>query len=184
MSTAERFAIDAQAEATEAQAKLAQRDFQTAFENGDVPAMAASQRVLARAEAKAIRLDVARAELEQRYSRPTPTDPVEAYIGDRSEASANWLRSHREFVTESHRNAKLQSAHHLAIAEGHAADSPGYFKFVEERLGFRTAPEPKTVRLSRREVETAESLGLSLTEYIRRRRITDTAPEFNWRQPD
>ena len=145
MTTSERFAIDAQAEATEAQAKLAERDFQTAFEMGDASAMAASQRVLARAEANAIRLDVARAEIEQRYARPTVSDPVEAYIGDRSEQSARWLRSHRQFVTDPHRNARLQSAHHLAIAEGHAADSPGYFKFVEEKLGLRTAPEQKTV---------------------------------------
>lgn len=135
--------------AAQTEAEAATAAYQSAMEAGDFAAAAKAQRRMASAEAKIGRLDEAKADLEARKTeRPAertettktaPADPVEAYISNRTEPTAKWLREHREFVTDPKKNARLTAAHHDAIADGLAPDTDAYFEHVETFIGLRKA---------------------------------------------
>lgn len=122
-----------------AEVEAAKRDVKIAGEAGDYEAQAAAYERLAGAKALVLRYDEAKADLETRRPEPQqqrrPADPVEAYIAGRSEPTQQWLRSHTDYITDQKKNAKLNAAHHDAMAEGHAPDSDGYFAHVEKFLG-------------------------------------------------
>lgn len=149
--------INAGISSAQIEADAATTDYKAAFEAGDADKMATAQRKLARAEAKSVRLDEAKADLESRrvvrseqqkaeqQQRPAPSaDPVDAYIQGRTEPTAKWLRSHREWITDPRKNAKLTSAHFAAVAEGIAPDSDEYFEHVETFIGLRDTEPAKT----------------------------------------
>jgi len=64
-------------------------------------------------------------------------DPIER-LPTASAAQKEWLRRHRDVLDDPRRLAHLGAAHHDALAEGNAADSPEYFSFLERRLGYRS----------------------------------------------
>jgi len=81
-------------------------------------------------------------------------DPVEAFASRLTPESAKWVRAHPEFVTNAAKQREMFSAHEAAVGvNGLQADTPAYFKFVEDWLGVGKAPE-KTV-------ETREASPLS-----------------------
>jgi hypothetical protein len=135
--------------AAQAEATAAEADYAAAMEAGDFARAAKAQRRMASAEAKAVRLDEAKSDLEARRTAPEKTvqrteapqgdDPVERYIQGRSEPTANWLRSHREFITDPRKNAKLTAAHWSAMGEGLSVDTKEYFDHVEQSLGLKQA---------------------------------------------
>lgn len=140
-------------EAAQSESKAAEQEYTAAFEKGDGPAMAIAQRKMARAEARIVRLDEAKVDIEARKktipddggsrqrdvtNRAEPAvDPVEAYLANRSEPTQKWLRDHKEWITDPRKNAKLTSAHYSAQAEGIEADTPEYFEHVETFIGLR-----------------------------------------------
>lgn len=141
-------------EAAKSDAQSAEAEYKHAYEAGDAAAMVAAQRKIARAEAKIVRLDEAKAELEVRKTRTTTeraadqqqqttqADPVEAFISTRTEPTAKWLREHRDWITDPRKNAKLSAAHFDALGEGLSADTAEYFEHVETHLGLREKPKP------------------------------------------
>lgn len=136
--------------AAQADAAAAEQEYIAAFEKGDAAAQAVAQRKIARAEAKSVRLDEARADLELRANtRPqeepreqrrteAPPDPVEAYIAGRTKPTADWLRAHTDWVTDPKKNKKLTAAHFDAEAEGLGVDTPEYFSHVESYIGLKS----------------------------------------------
>jgi hypothetical protein len=208
--------------AAESEAQAGEAEHKAAFDAGDGAGMAASQRKIARAEARAVRMEEAKAELEAQAQRPaTSADAVEAYIQGRSQPTADWLRRHTDWIRDPVKNEKLTRAHWHALGEGHAVDSPEYFRSVEDRLGLRGGgsesarektsrlmPDGTTVRnlkpgeevpegtvhLTRGEYEAAtqhitwgfndpkgrfkKDTPIGLREYIRRRNIQKTSPEW------
>lgn len=160
----------------------------------------------ARAQQARERPEPARAEPQQR-----PSDPFEAYVQTVSPASQNWLRQHRECVTDPEQNAKVIWGHQQALKRGLKADTPEYFSYLEDHMGYSTkrksveADEPETddgdeveiieakpeprrsvpaapvtrgsstpgmpngskVRLTRAQVEMAEAMGMTPTEYAK-----------------
>jgi hypothetical protein len=198
--TDERLMIDALDAQAQAEAKLAEHRFQAAFEMSDGAGMATAQRELARAEAKAVRLEESRGAAELRLQRPA--DPVEAFISQRTAPTAAWLREHKDWITDPAKADRLTKAHHHALSEGRVVDSPSYFESVETFIGLRGGGSARrsshqhearrsshqleelpdgAVKLSKREVETAEALGLTLKEYVRRRKLMDNDPDWHWR---
>jgi len=151
-------------EAAKTESQMAEAAYKAAFDAGDVTAMAAAQRQIARAESKLIRLEEAKADLDARKVRqPTeaeqvrtaPADPVEAYISGRTEPTQRWLREHKEWITDSRKNAKLTAAHHDAVADGLSPDTQAYFDHVEKFIGLKQAePEVKPKPAAKR-AETA-----------------------------
>ena len=71
-------------------------------------------------------------------------DPVESFIASRTAPTQNWLRAHRDYLTDPKKNAKMQAAHYDAESEGIALDSPQYFDHIERFLGMKKAAEQQT----------------------------------------
>lgn len=141
-------------DAAKAEADAAEREYQAAYDAGDGKAVATAHRKMARAEAKAVELEGAKASIEarsrqveqtvERKAAPVeaadvarPSDPVEAYIAQRTEPTQRWLREHKEFITDATKNAKLTAAHWNAVGDGLAPDTPQYFEAVEKFIGLR-----------------------------------------------
>ena len=136
-----------------------------------------------------------------------PADPFEARIAGLTDTTKKWLREHRECVTDEVKSAEAVAADAKARREGLRPDTPEYFAFVEEKLGYRQPKQaepdgeeieegvivsdpkpvakaatmtaapvsrsgsgvngstPTQIRLSRAQVEMAESLGMTPKEY-------------------
>mgnify|MGYP001569179822 FL=1 len=150
-------------EAAKAESEAAEREYQAAYDAGDGKAMAAAQRKMARAEARAVEYEGAKSTIEARARRsdqeqtvekrtaPTeasqvqqPSDPVEAYISQRTEPTQKWLREHKEWISDPSKNAKLTAAHWNAVGDGLAPDTPQYFEHVEKFIGLRQTAQSKS----------------------------------------
>lgn len=102
----------------------------------DFKAAARAQRQMADNSAKLAQLDAGKNALEK-APKPTPrapADPVEKFASELTPASAAWVRAHPEYVRDPAKNRKMIAAHNIALADGEAADTPGYFKSIEETL--------------------------------------------------
>ena len=136
--------------AAQAKADAAQRDYEAADEAGDVKKKAEAQRRMARAEAEAFRLEEAKGDLEARKATPrteetaparAAADPFEDHLTKFTPRTANWMRDHRDWVTDPRKSAKLTGAHNFAVGEGLTPDTDEYFEYVEKTLGLREAPQ-------------------------------------------
>lgn len=131
-------------EASKTAADAAQAEYERAFEAGDVKGMSAAQRKMARAEADIARLEEAKSTIEVRKPDTSKTlkeqaadDPTEAWIASKAPEAQRWLRSHREYVTDTKKNAKLNAAHYDAVADGIEINSSEYFERIEKFLGLK-----------------------------------------------
>jgi hypothetical protein len=118
--------------------------YATAAAAGDWGGAAKVQRQMADNSAKLAQLEAGKNALEK-APKPTPrasVDPVEAYVADVAPQwpkSAQWLRSHPDFVTDKNKNQQMVAAHQLALARGHAVESDGYFASIEKTLDLTPA---------------------------------------------
>jgi hypothetical protein len=202
-----------QASAREGQIK---DQIKSALEAGDYTAVSNLQMEAAKVASRKLQYEDTLADLEVEAKRPraepepvrpsAPADQFEASIQAMSEPSKNWLRQHRECITDEVKNAEVLLADKMARRNGLQPDTDGYFKFIEERMGYRQKDEPAELtddgvevidakpeprrssmpaapvsrdarpngkpsasqyRLSKAEVEMAEQLGMSPTEYAK-----------------
>ncbi len=139
--------------AAQQEASAAEAEYAAAFDKGDAGAMAKAQRKMANAEARAVRLDEAKAELEVRRKEPRQQqqqrteralarteandDPVEAYVAGRTRPTQDWLRAHPDWVTDPKKNDRLTKAHMNAVSMDLAPDTDEYFEHVENFIGLR-----------------------------------------------
>lgn len=133
--------------AAESEANAAQIAYEKAAEVGDYKAMGDAQRKISRAEARLEGLEQGKYAIESRREaiKAAPpkketqiqADPFEQAIGQLPEAAKNWLRGHREYMTDSRKNIKIQAAHFDVLDEGVSAYSPEYFESLETKLGLR-----------------------------------------------
>jgi hypothetical protein len=138
----ERQNLQAQMAAVDAEADSVELAVQKAFEDGDFGTLARRQRELANTEAR--RQHIVDAAVRLQNVQPMPADPVEAYVHGRTAQSANWLRSHSDFITDPLKNARLTSAHWSAVADGLVPDSPDYFESIERSIGLKNQPRTAT----------------------------------------
>lgn len=134
---------------------------------------------------------------ETRQAPVSTGDHVEDQIARYSPRTQSWLRQHKECVADDKTRNRATGAHFEAIADGYTPDSDAYFEFLDKKLGFaekkpgaeRTtgrapaAPvsrdtsiasgnlDSQRVKLSGGEQKAAAELGLSLSEYARRKMI-------------
>ena len=156
--------------AADSEASAAEQEYAKAYDAGDALAMAKAQRKLANAEARKVRLDEAKADIETRHQRAQEqepqrraqeqerrapfVDPVEAFLGTRTEATRNWLKAHPDHARslalhmyggaskeESRRAQKILAADNDALAEGIERDTTEYFSHVEAYIAPKQAPE-------------------------------------------
>lgn len=160
--------LDAIANAIDAatqEAESAEREYAAAMESANYAEGAKAQRKMAKAEAKKLQLEDGKYALEQEIERvknapperqqlktqQRNTDPLEAVASNLPPKSAAWLRSHPECaVPNSKENNRLTAAHFNAMAEGHAPETEGYFKYLDTQMGYaddqdddEPAPKPK-----------------------------------------
>lgn len=141
----------AQAEVAQAEQALA-----TAGPEQDWGTIGKAQAAISRASARLVQLEDGKAALEARAERAkeeakNPTrveqqsgDPVENHINSIPNllpTQRDWLKSHRELMTDPRKNTRLQNAHLDAEDAGISAGSAAYFQFLEEKLGYKK-PEP------------------------------------------
>lgn len=109
-----------------------------ALQNGDFDRATKIQREMSSNEAKLLQLENGRQAMESAPRAPEPqmphANPVEAFASQLSHRSADWVRSHPEFVTDQRLNAKMIAAHNLAVADGIPTDSDEYFAAIEDTL--------------------------------------------------
>lgn len=130
--------------AVESERDAIKRDLKDAMERGDVDATVAANERLADVTTTLKQLREGKDTLERTRAEPqVSSDPVEAYIAKFSPRSQEYLRQHRDFVTDASKNKKLIAAHYEAEAEGLAPDTDQYFSFIDEKLGFSGEPAPK-----------------------------------------
>jgi hypothetical protein len=127
--------------AAQFEAERAEMDYRAAFEAGDAGALAKAQRAITAAELKLARYNdgkdaLARSEQDIQIQAKRPADDFEAQISNFSEPSKAWLRKRREVVSDPVLKKKALAAHNLAILEDITPDTPEYFEYLEDRLGF------------------------------------------------
>jgi hypothetical protein len=121
----------------------AQRRYQESLEQGDFGEAAKIQSEIAEIAAEKRDAEKFKAKVEAAIERakrePPPrqqsSDPLEATLAQMTKPTADWLRKNPDFVTDPTKNARAMAAHHTAMAEGIAADTPQYFAFIEKQLG-------------------------------------------------
>jgi prepilin-type processing-associated H-X9-DG protein len=118
--------------------EMLKNHYREAMSVNDYDRAAEIQQAMATNAAKMLQLEQGKQALEsqpkivpQQYQ---PADPVEALAAQLTPRSAQWLRSHPQFATDQRLYQKMVSAHNIAMADGHAADSDGYFDAVEDIL--------------------------------------------------
>lgn len=142
-------AINNALRAVQAEADSAERIYADALAEGNHAQAAKAQRAIAALEARALQLENGKAAIEdaaqarQRQPAPIPRqqpaeDPIEAWANQLTPQSAAWVRQHRDRLADPAVQRRVAAAHSAAIElEGLEAESPEYFRFVEERLGMR-----------------------------------------------
>lgn len=160
---------NAQAEEAAAQAEL-----EKAFEVGDAKAMGAAQAKIGRAAAKVVNLEGAIAQFDEdakaaksEAERPKTEERVDiATAIDRDPnlmpKERDWLKDHPEVLTDSRRNRELSVGYDRALAKGFKRGSEGYFKFLDEFMGF-AEPEPRADDHDDTETERASIVSAPVT---------------------
>lgn len=132
----------------------AKSDLKTAGDSGDWSAIADAQERIAEAKTRVVQLGDSKAYLTERAERakaappqPQPQfgDPVENYIVNipASPKQKDWLRNHREVLTDGLLFQQLTYLNAKAIKDGKMVDSPEYYQFIEQEMGFRKPEPPK-----------------------------------------
>jgi hypothetical protein len=122
---------------------------------------AKAQRQMADNSGKIAQLETAKRGLES-APKPVPrapADPVEQFASALSPASATWVRSHPEFVRDSHKNRQMIAAHELALARGIKVDTPEYFASVEKTLDIAAPAVAKTDVEPEATADAAQAVG-------------------------
>lgn len=127
----------------------AKRELKKAMEDGDFDAVVSANEKLAQKTLEINRLKEGKEALEQRSKQPeTNADPFENYVSRFTPRSQDYLRKHKEVVTDPKKNKLLIAAHYEAEASGYTADTDDYFDFIDQRMGYKNVenekPAPKT----------------------------------------
>jgi hypothetical protein len=127
--------VDAARLTAESEARAAEAALKDADDMGDSDAKVAATRRLTAAEVRRSNLEMAHQQLQ--HAPISSGDPVEDRLTAFTDRTADWFRSHPEFLTDPRKNARAQGAHHMALSEGLVPDTDEYIAFCEKTLGIR-----------------------------------------------
>jgi len=128
-------------------ASILKSNYKSALASGNYDQAAEIQEQMNSTSNKIMRLEDGKSELEKRPKQevremPRTPDPVEEFTSRLSNASADWVRAHPQCVTDPRLNQKMIGAHSIALADGYVVDTPEYFRFIENTMGFnKESPE-------------------------------------------
>jgi hypothetical protein len=203
-------------EANAAQIRDLKAQRRAALEGGNFEAEESLTDQLMELSTKRQRLQEGKTALEQQIEhernapkQPSPDDALANWKNQLSPASRQWVDSHPDVIRDAGKFRKLGAAHQAAVdLEGLDADTPEYFDYINERMGFaepetpppqrraapasapaappsRSAPSASTGRtpgstytLSPREREAADIAGISYPEYARNKLALEKSGEI------
>jgi hypothetical protein len=119
----------------ENEARAAEAALKDADDMGDSDAKVAATRRLTAAEVRRNNLEMAQ---QQLHRTPISSgDQFEDHVSRFTDKTAQWMREHKDWVTDPRKNAKVTGAHNFAVSEGLTPDTDEYFEFVEKMVGLR-----------------------------------------------
>ena len=129
--------------AAQAEVAMNEGDFKTAAEInkqlgriGGALAIAEREKLALQQQRQQPRQQQPQQQPPQRQQPQVPTDPMERAIANRTPATQAFLRKHPELIRGDGTLKKAAiDAHERALDAGHAADTEGYFRYVESSLG-------------------------------------------------
>lgn len=152
--------------AAEAEVEEAKRAFRSAAIEQDIDAQVAAQERMAEAKANLVNLTNGKAAMErgiaeeqERIKNQPPPQQQQQQQGDAldrtnlPQTAKNWLRSHPEYLTDSRKNAKIQSLHWDVLDEGHQPFTDKYYESLEVHLGLRAKPRQEAAEEDEGDVE-------------------------------
>lgn len=121
---------------------VAKAEYIKAYELGDPQAMADAQEKIARAATDIRNFEGAIAEFEEGKKAPAKAQPADLRTSIDQDPQLypeerTWLKDHIEVMQDPRLNRKLGVAYDEAIAKGFKRGSKGYFKFLDDFMGFR-----------------------------------------------
>ena len=146
--------VESHINAAKSRADDLKRQIRAAHETGDYDRATDLQMEAAKVATRLLQYEDTKADIEQDARRKKheaeqvkAAEPVKQSTGDAfedrisglSETSKAWLRQHKECVTDDVRNAEVVAADARAKREGLKPDTPEYFAYIEEKLGYRQA---------------------------------------------
>ena len=136
--------------AVELERETVKRQLKDAMEGGDFDGTVKAQEALAEVVTKLNALKEGKNYIEQRKVEAPVQSPEEAYISKFTPRSQEYLRKHRELISDTNKNKRMIAAHYEAEAEGFAPDTEAYFRYLDQKLGYAEAPkQEKQERQSR-----------------------------------
>lgn len=158
----QRVSIENAISATEASIKAAKKTLSGLWAEGKFDEAADTQEEIAIAAAELAQLKAGKAALpatgtettvgrvevrKPEPARPTQDQEFETRISQYSPRAQQWLREHRDAITDPVVNARLIRAHHVAVDQGlHSGEARGeetdaYFDFLSQKLGYTNGGE-------------------------------------------
>lgn len=133
----------------------AKRDLVSATASGDNEGLMSAIERMSEAKARLETLKNGKAAVEAQIEeekakpklepKPQQTQPTVDQAIDNfpvPEIAKQWLREHKNYVTDPELNAEIQYLHHKVVKAGHEAYSKSYFTDLEKRLGISKADQP------------------------------------------
>lgn len=138
-------------EVRQSEIESAENRIVAAREAGDYKAEMTALREHGKAVAALAGLEAGKSQMDAMRASPTyqqqrqapPANEFETQIQTLSPVSKQWARAHPDAFTDNRKFSLMLGAHHNALAAGIRADSPEYFAYIEQGLGYRQAPTPQ-----------------------------------------
>ena len=160
-------AVESAMALSKSEAERAQKAYADAMEVADYEAAAKAQRLMSRADHDLSRLEEGKRALEyrkkqseheysQRQEKPRNVETmVEQTIKASSPKAQEFIREHRDNLKSTDDVNLLYAAHSMALAKRHAADTPEYFDFISQQMGWGDTEEPKIEKTQRQRTVSA-----------------------------
>lgn len=159
-----RVAIDNALSAAASRMEGLESEYAAAFEAGDSKTIAAIQRTMSELGGDIAQLKsgkaaigedtgttgrVVRDEPPPRRAEPkTEEERFEAELAARGYTPIvkDWIRQHREVITDETKRNEAMSAHHEALARGYRAETDEYFAYIDRKMGYRSSRAAEDIR--------------------------------------
>lgn len=151
--------------AAQAAIDSAKRDYRTAQDAGDYDKAAEAQERIATEAARKVAMERDKVAIEARkppqrevqQQERQPADPFEAALSRFTPTAQAWLREHPDVLTDPEQSAKATWVDIAARKAGHKPDTPEYFRYAEEQLGYTNGQqaEQKPATQTRRPMPSA-----------------------------
>lgn len=198
--------------------RAAKSAFKEAMASGDYEAVAEAQEAISAAQLDARQYEMAGQELQRHLQQRAPQrapagDPVEAQLQNLSPPAREWARRNRQDLFDNPnakaRQDKALALHTVAVSDGIKPDTPAYFEYLDQHMGYATSGKPaksaterrpampsapvsrtanasggNRVVLSAAEVQMAKKLGMDPIKYAANKKtMLEKAGDPEWRGP-